>query len=193
MNEKLRREQQKLDKMIKLELENRDDRIDPDHFRNDSESTLPDAFFSSINEDHLTPPQALLKSGDAVLFDTIIHAKDSRYKFKAVTGCLPLQRSGLLKYGNHFLVKPYFASSIKVNIASEIQNELYQLIEIPLIDKYWKTLKAKKELRALEDEFQALTKLRHENILTLYAFEVEKVSISNNKKMTTNISTRLKY
>lgn len=168
LSEKLRKEKKEFDEMIQKELENRNTYDDDD---DDTGQT-----FMDISENHLTPPQSLIRSNDAVLFDTIIEAKGSKYKFKAVTGCLPLPHSGLVNYGNQFLVKPYFESTIKTGFSSDILNELYVLTVIELTSEYWKSTNAKKELRALEDEFQALTKLRHENILTLYAFEIEKVN-----------------
>lgn len=176
---KLKKDQIMFDRIIKEELENRestnllgsDDDDDNDDDNGDDYSKFDDYDTKKSNKkqpnkkqlvDYIIPSDSLIEANSAVLFDTLIDT--GSYKFKAVAGCIPLDTgSPLITNSKTFMVKPFVSHPV---------NEIFQLIEVEVPS----TSQNKKELRSIEADLQKLINCRHENLLTVYAYQISNIN-----------------
>lgn len=135
-------------------------------------------------------------------------------KFRAVTGFVPIEPIGLLKsISKQFLVKPYFEPNSPFHtILREIANKKsekigrrfgrnkkgiekdlqFLLTEIELDNPFWGSSQGKKMILQLERELQAVCDLKHNNVDTVYTFNIEKKQVLANGEESLNNSAAKK-
>lgn len=122
----------------------------------------------TLSDADITPPQDLVASGVVIQFDDVIVPPDGLYRFKAVTDLMP-SSLGMLP-GKHYTVRPYLLSNARKKF--NIKNQLFHLAIVDLPETLWRTEKGKDSIGALEDELRAHVRLRHESVVSVYAFSV---------------------
>jgi translation initiation factor 2-alpha kinase 4 len=136
----------------------------------------------NLYDEALLPPKSMIESGQAFVFDRLITAKltnNITLKFKAVVNCLPAKPAGLLSFARQTIVKPYLTNDSRVShlytrdLALIEDQSLLLLTEIDLENKFFGTPQGKGEVRSLEAELESLTTMRHENLSSLYAYNIE--------------------
>lgn len=188
------KEQEMLDEMVKQERKRRYEPASPNISQSGKEVSA-----IGMNDASLIPSPEEMKTGTYFTFDkpVTVEIQYLQFSFRAVTGFVPVQPSGLLKkISKQYMVTPYVKSgsaaeaavkSVSVSHAgtvtrrygrnnSGIENELqYMLTEIELTNPIWNTSHGKKAMLTLEKELQAATELKHENIDRVLAFNIEKI------------------
>lgn len=168
-------DQKHLDEIIKKEIAKRKDDDDEQLFNN---STVP------ID---LLPPQEWIVSGEAIVFSKPIRARlpnNTVFKFRAVVNPRPIKvTTGLLAFGDHYLVKPYIPTDsplADVLMSSEIMDSFFYLLtEIDLNNAHFNTSGGKKEISNLEKELDSILKVKHDNVDRLYAYTIERKGKNN--------------
>lgn len=163
---------ERTNKLIEKEMEKR-------HFEN------PDPDHAEVVDDSLMlPPQQMIDSGEAFVFDTVITVRLSNnvtLRFKAITHCLNSKPQGILSFAKTSIVKPYIhptaeESKIYNRGLKAIEDEsLFCLVEIELENTFFASSAGKKEIQDLEKELESLSDFRHENVSVLYAYSIEPV------------------
>lgn len=167
-------------KMIQREMEKRNN-MDP----HETDSATD---FEDQDDSTLQPPQSLINSTQAFVFDKVITARlanNITLRFKAVVNCYNIKPSGLLSFAKQTLVKPYIDPSSVVSKVyqqddSLDDNSLLLLTEINLENSFFGTLPGKKEVQDLERELESMSRFRHENVSTLYAYHIEPPNYGKN-------------
>ena len=211
---KREKEQELLDEMVEMEMKRRYQSSN-DNFQEfmefyadnkpnyDETSDMPQSSHKSskpLSEDHLIPnPDTEMKF---FLFDKpiIIQLSWINFKFRAITGFVPIEPNGLLKdISKQYLVKPYIKEDTPTFQAiTDVLNESKQfnigrkygknkkgyekdlqflLTEIELNNPFWKGSQGKKSILTLEKELQAVCDLRQNDVI---AFHIEKKEILSN-------------
>lgn len=162
--------------LIKTEIEKRSTQT-----QNDSNSPSPSM---DIDDEHLLPSKALVDSHQAFVFDNLITARlpnNQVLKFRAVVNCMPAKPRGLLKFAKQTIVKPYLesdsplASIYEKDISSIDDHALFLLTEIDLENQFFSTHAGRQEIQYLERELESLSNMHHDNLSTLYAYNIDPV------------------
>lgn len=144
-----------------------------------------------VDDSLMHPPQQLIDSGNAFVFDRVITVRLSNnitLQFKAVTHCLNSKPQGVLSFGKLSIVKPYLDPSgeeskiYKKGLKTLEDESLFCLVEIDLENPHFRTSRGKKDVQDLEKELESLLDFRHENVSSLYAYSIEPVVQKGRRK-----------
>lgn len=147
--------------------------------------------------------------------DIIINVEYMNFKFRAITGFVPIEPVGILKaVSKQYLVKPYFEPNShyirqlqELSLRSDeerigrrfgknkkgIQKDFqFLLTEVELDNPFWESSQGKKIILQLERELQAVSDLKHNNVDRVYNFNIEKKQILSNGEESLNNSAAKK-
>lgn len=218
---KREKEQELLDEMVEMEMKRRyqssNDNFE-DFMEAGSSNDNKDIQNTSMknnptsNDDSLVPDAQT--ESNYFVFDKPINIQLSwiNFKFRAITGFVPIEPIGLLKdISKQYLVKPYIKENTPTFQAiSDILKENNQLnigrkygknkkgyekdlqfllTEVELNNPFWKGSQGKKSILTLEKELQAVCELKQNDVI---AFHIEKKEILANGEESLNNSAAKK-
>lgn len=210
------KEQELLDEMLQREVERRNKNNTPD-VEDGMASIRSRKPFSSSNNG-ASSPISTTKCASVDIFEfekeIAINIDYVNFKFRAITGFVPIEPIGVLKsVSRQYLVKPYIEPNSPFHaILREISNNKtekigrrfgknkkgiekdlqFLLTEIELDNPFWGSSQGKKMILQLERELQAVSELKHNNIDTVYNFNIEKKQVLSNGEESLNNSAAKK-
>lgn len=155
----VREEERILDQMVQDELRRRKDKEVTTSSPSSSNSSKPSS-----------PPQ---EDGDYVRFDRLVSIRTPSglsIQFRDVCGKIPTK---IDFFGKHYIVKPVIdgpETSVDVSML---------LTEIQIEEPYWTTAEGKSKVFRLENDVDAVRKLRHDGIVALHASKIFRQSGKN--------------
>lgn len=141
--------------------------------------------YDSLEASVKSVKESLIPSSTAYhfVFDNIISGEvpktKTKFEFKAVTRIGLANKTDILaKIGKQLIVKPYLVPKLEAKLQERGIKIQYLLTEITLDNPFWLTNEGKTQMREFELDLERIVNINHENILRLYAFQIDKNELS---------------